>query len=255
LSLRLSFRLVGPVGLNTPYDDRRRHARREGHDKCRQRKAQPPSPPPLDRGQFNLVQVTRPPIEDGRGQHVVVDLEGIIACRPHDPCVTCCETSEHVRDRLRLTPDILGKVVDPMGDLGPRGSDEEAEEGGRDFLLVRAQACEGNVQVGADDSLGAAEALEGLETEPPRPRPSFLVPEPDEDELEIGRLDLPPAGAARGIRPVEHARAGIGECDPTDLDLVEHALDQRRLRGDGIVGMGCGVEGDRREDRLTRGVP
>jgi hypothetical protein len=86
-------------------------------------------------------------------------------------------------------------------------------------------------------------------------RPSFLVPEPDEDELEIGRLDLPPAGAARGIRPVEHARAGIGECDPTDLDLVEHALDEHRLRGDGIVGMGCGVEGDRREDRLTRGVP
>ena len=135
-----------------------------------------------------------------------------------------------------------------MGDLRSRGRDEVAEGLRHDVPVRRRQRAERGIEMRSHDPVGAAEPLERLQTEDPRPTPPLLVPEPSEDELKIGRLDAHSVLASSG---------GIAEADLAGGHLLEHRLDQRRLDLHLLAGVGDHPVPalERLEDRPPRGVP
>jgi hypothetical protein len=79
-----------------------------------------------------------------------------------------------------------------------------------------------------DDVLGSPEPLEGLGAQCVRTRRRSSFPDALHDELEVGRLD-----ALLRIRALDRSEPTESGLDLAGSHLVEHALDELRLDGDG----------------------
>ena len=99
-----------------------------------------------------------------------------------------------------------------------------AEEPAGDVLLLGRQLGQRTLQVLLDDVLCAAEPLEGLDPQHVGSRGSFLLPEPLEHELEVGRLDTAARGGA-----LDRAQTAERRLDLPGADLVQDPLDELGL--------------------------
>ena len=191
------------------------------------------------------------PGEDGRGEHVVEDLEAdatrVVRGGDRAEDARTREAVDHLADLLLRRSGVLRQVVEAVGDLRPGGSDEVVEDARRLVPLVVGQRPERALEVLGDDPLRSAESRERREPEGARAGRPLLLPEALHDELEIRRLD--PSLACGRDPAAAHALV-----DPTGLDLVEHGLDElgvdsHRLAAELAVAL------DRTDDRLAPSLP
>ena len=101
---------------------------------------------------------------------------------------------------VRRHAGVVGKIRDGMRNLRARGGHEMVEDPRRHFGLGRRQAAHRRVQMGADDLLRPAQAVECLDPHDARTRALFLVPQSRHHQLQIRGLD-PFIGTMRGDGP------------------------------------------------------
>ena len=193
---RASLHLVQPLGIGAVEDaPGQRHHEREGQSQQPRRAALEPAG-----------ERARPPVQDRRPEDVVEDLvaRGAVPVRarqaPQEPRVPAAEALQHRPQPLRRDLRVGGEIVGRVGDLRPRGRDEEVQRLGGDLLLRRREPAHHAVDVGPHDLGGAAHPAQRVEAQGARPRPELPPPQRVHHELEVGRLDAPSAARGRAAR-------------------------------------------------------
>jgi hypothetical protein len=190
------------------------------------------------------------PRENGLREHIVKDLVAHATAfldRAKDPAIR--EPGQDRLDVRRRHAGEVGEVGDVVRDLGAGRSDQMVEEARCDVLLLVRELGHGALEVLLDDVLRASELLESVRAQRAGAGRPLLVPDPLHDELEIRRLYPRP-----DFVPLDGTKASECRLDLPGSDLVQHALGQLRLDGDGRAGQ-LRVTLDRTQDRRSAGLP
>jgi hypothetical protein len=176
-----------------------------------------------------VLEVAPAPVQDGRGEDVVVELAAdravLLGRRDRSQDAPALQPREGRLDRVGRRLRELRELVRRQRDLAPAGRDEEAERVGRRVALLVGQLRHRIVEVRAHDRVGPAEAPQRLAAQPRRSSGDLLVPDPLHDELQVRGLDPVGARVGRAVLADGHAPAADPLQDGVDelvLDLARH---------------------------------
>jgi hypothetical protein len=133
--------------------------------------------------------------------------------------------AEDVRHVLLTGSGVAREVPEIVGNFRPRRCDEVLEHGGDQCALVRRQRLERPLEMLSHDRVGPAQPLQRLA--PERARAGLLLDIPESLQHELKERRLHPPGL---VTSSHHASSTESVLDPSRRDLIEHRLDQLRLR-------------------------